>query len=126
LRAISSRNSCSRRSRARRAAASGTEKQIDCSDEDCEISDTLVPCWYSAAKVRAAIPGTPSMPLPVTVSSACPPAAESALTGYFSSVRRAEISVPGAVGSANGRTNTGMFRPATGMSARGCSTLAPK
>ena len=44
------------------------------------------------------MPGTPSMPLPPTVISACPAAADSALTGYLSSVRRAEISVPGAVG----------------------------
>ena len=51
------------------------------------------------------------MPLPATVTSAWPAAADSALTGYLSSVRRAEISVPGASGSANGRTNTGM-RPA--------------
>ncbi len=93
------------------------------------MSDTLVPCLKSASKVRAAMPGTPSIPLPVTVSSACPPAAESALTGYLSSVRRAEISVPAALGSANGLTKTGMARaaasPASGMSARGCRTFAP-
>ena len=71
------------------------------------------------------MPGTPSMPLPPTVISACPPAADSALTGYLSSVRRAEISVPAASGSANGRTNTGIGRPDTGISARGCSTFAP-
>ena len=81
-----------------RADASGTEKQIDCSDDDCEISDTLIPSWCSASNVRAAMPGTPSMPLPATVISACPAAADSALTGYLSSVRRAEISVPAAVG----------------------------
>ena len=75
----------------------GTEKQIDCSDDDCEISDTLIPSRCSASNVRAAIPGTPSMPLPPTVISAWPVAADSALTGYLSSVRRAEISVPGRV-----------------------------
>jgi hypothetical protein len=103
----------------------GTEKQIDCSDEDCDINDTLIPSRCSASNVRAAIPGTPSMPLPPTVISAWPAAADSALTGYLSSVRRAEISVPGASGWANGRTNTGSGRPATGISARGCSTFAP-
>ena len=80
-RAIWSRNSSVSRSRARRAAPSGTEKQIDCSDDDCEMSETLIPWRCSASKVRAAIPGTPSMPFPATVSSACPPTAESALTG---------------------------------------------
>ncbi len=81
LRPISSRKTSTSRSRARFADASGTLKQIDCSDDDCEISDTDVPCRYSASNVRAAMPGTPSMPLPVTVSSAWPPAADSALTG---------------------------------------------
>ncbi len=80
-RAICSRNSSVRRSRARRAAPSGTEKQIDCSDDDCEMSETLIPSTCSASNVRAAIPGTPSMPFPATVSSAWPPTAESALTG---------------------------------------------
>ncbi len=125
LRAIWSRNSWDRCSRARRAAGSGTAKQIDCSDDDCEMSETLIPWRCRASKVRAAMPGTPSMPLPATVTSACPEAAESAFTGYLSRVRRLEISVPAAVGSANGRTNTGMGRPETGMSARGCRTLAP-
>ena len=89
LRAISSRNSLEQAPRAPLAAAPGTEKQIDCSDDDCGISDTLIPSRCSASNVRAAMPGTPSMPLPPTVISACPPAAESALTGYWSSVRRA-------------------------------------
>ena len=80
-RAIWSRNSSASRSRARPAAPSGTEKQIDCSDDDCEMSETLIPWWWSASNVRAAIPGTPSMPLPATVSSAWPLTAESALTG---------------------------------------------
>jgi hypothetical protein len=30
----------------------GTEKQIDCSDDDCEISDTLIPPRCSAANDR--------------------------------------------------------------------------
>ena len=46
------------------AACSGTVKQIDCSDDDWVMSETEIPRWCSAAKVRAAMPGTPSMPLP--------------------------------------------------------------
>ncbi len=89
------------------------------------MSDTEIPSWCTAAKVRAAMPGTPSMPLPVTVSSACFGIAESALTGYCSSVRRREISVPSDAGSANGRIRIATFCLITGPSARGCSTLAP-
>ncbi|OLB13878.1 MAG: hypothetical protein AUH07_05585 [Gemmatimonadetes bacterium 13_2_20CM_70_9] len=75
--------------------------------------------------MRAAMPGTPSIPLPVTVRSAWCGMAESALTGYWSSVRRREISVPSEPGSANGRMRMATLRLITGTSARGCSTLAP-
>ncbi len=124
-RAISPRNSRSNAVRASSASGSGTLKQIECSDDACEMSETEMPRPCSAAKVRAAMPGTPSMPLPATVSSAWPPAAVSALTGLRPALTRSETSVPGEVSSANGRTKTGMRRPATGISARGCSTLAP-
>ena len=110
--------------RARLPAPPGTAKQIDCSDDDCEISDTLIPSRCSASNVRAAMPGTPSMPLPPTVISAWPRAADSALTGYLSSVRRAEISVPGPRVAERPHEDRDC-RPATGISARGCSTLAP-
>jgi hypothetical protein len=89
------------------------------------MSETEICRACSAAKVRAAMPGTPSMPLPVTVISACPPAAVSAFTGFRPAPTRSETSVPGASASANGRTKTGIRRPATGISARGWSTLAP-
>jgi len=124
-RPISAVNSRSRLSRASVASPSGTLKQIECSDDACEISETDICRSCSAWKVRAAMPGTPSIPLPVTVTSACPPAAVSALTGNRAGATRSDTSVPGESGSANGRTYTGMRRPATGIRARGCSTLAP-
>ncbi len=124
-RAISRWNVSSRLRRARCALSSGTLKQIECSDEACVMSDTEIPSWCTAANVRAAMPGTPSIPLPVTVSSACFGMAESALTGYCSSVRRREISVPSDAGSANGRMRIATFCLSTGTSDRGCSTLAP-
>ena len=65
-------NSRSRLSRASAATASGTLKQIECSDDAWEMSETEICRACSAAKVRAAMPGTPSMPLPVTVTSAWP------------------------------------------------------
>jgi hypothetical protein len=46
----------------------GIRKQIDCSDEDWEIINTLVPWLATAEKVRAAMPGTPIIPLPSTVT----------------------------------------------------------
>jgi len=67
--------------------------------------------------VRAAIPGTPSIPLPVTVIRACPPAAVKALTGTRPGATRSDTSVPGESGSAKGRTCTEILRPATGVSA---------
>ena len=45
------------------------------------MSETEIPLRWTAAKVRAAMPGTPSIPFPSTVSSACPVTAESAFTG---------------------------------------------
>ena len=124
-RAISSRNSRVRLSRASSATGSGTLKQIECSDDAWLMSETEICRACSAAKVRAAMPGTPSMPLPVTVISAWPAAAVSAFTGLRPAPTRSETSVPGASGSAKGRTKTGIRRPATGISARGWSTLAP-
>ena len=86
-----------RRARPRRSG-SGTLKQIECSEEACEIRETEIRRPCSAAKVRAAMPGTPSMPLPVTVRSAWPPAAVSAFTGFRPAPTRSETSVPGEVG----------------------------
>ncbi len=80
-RAISSAKASRRLRRASFALACGTERQIECSEEAWEMSDTEIPSRWSAAKVRAAMPGTPSMPLPVTVRSAWPEIADSALTG---------------------------------------------
>src|SRR5207245_11448947 len=102
-RAISRWNVCARLRRARSALSSGTLKQIECSDDAWLMRETDMPSWCTAAKVRAAMPGTPSIPLPVTVRSAWWGMAERAVTGYWSSVRRREISVPREPGSANGR-----------------------
>jgi hypothetical protein len=101
---ISSRNSCSRLSRACSVYASGTLKHIECSEEACEISDTDICRLCSAANVRAAMPGTPSIPFPVTVIRACPPAAVSAFTGNRPAGTCSDTSVPGDSGSSNGRT----------------------
>ena len=79
--AISVRNSCDRPFRARAAAAVGTLKQIECSDDACEMSDTEMPSRCSVPKVRAAMPGTPSIPFPATVIIAWSADIDSAFTG---------------------------------------------
>ena len=80
------------------AAPSGTVKQIECSELACEISDTEIPACANAPNVRAAIPGTPSIPFPATVTSACAVIAESARTGEPAMERPCTISVPAASG----------------------------
>ncbi len=107
------------------ACASGTLNVSDASDEPCVTSDTGKPARCSVSKVRAATPGTPSIPLPVTVISACAPMPDTARTGDGVRRRCCDTSVPCDAGLANGRTYTGIGRRLSGMSARGCSTLAP-
>ena len=74
-------NTFSSATRASAPRSAGTHRQIECSDDACEISVTEMPACWSAAKVRAAMPGTPSIPLPVTVTSAWLRTMESAFTG---------------------------------------------
>jgi hypothetical protein len=56
-------------------------KPIELSEEDWKIVDTERPSAWMAAKVRAAMPGTPMRPLPATVTSVCFRIVASALTG---------------------------------------------
>ncbi len=108
---ISSRSSCSENaarnaSLAARAEALGTTRQIECSEDACEMSATETPTRSSAPNARAAMPGTPTMPSPEILMIACAPIAVIARTGYRFSValsRRVVISVPGESGSASGR-----------------------
>ena len=124
--ASSSLNARSRAFTARRASASGSVKPIELSDEAWKIVETERPSAWTAENVRAAMPGTPIIPFPATVTSDCPLTVARALTGYSSSVRRADTSVPGRSGSRKERTRSVIRLPSRGMSARGCSTLAPK
>ena len=101
-RVISSVNASRSAATARGASVSGTVKQIECSDDACEIIDTETPVAASAPKVRAATPGTPSIPFPCTVTSACLRIAESARTGEPPAGRPGTIVVPADSGFANG------------------------
>jgi hypothetical protein len=43
---------------------------MECSDDACEMSEIEIPLRASVPNVRAAMPGTPSIPFPATVTSA--------------------------------------------------------
>ena len=108
------------------AAASGTLKQIECSDEACEMSETEIRRAAARANVRAAMPGTPSMPFPVTVISACRLTRRAPSPGIAPRDALAIPRCPARPGRAKGRTKKRRSaRRASGMRARGCSTLAP-
>ncbi len=66
---------------ARAASASGRVKPIELSDEAWKMVDTERPSTCTASKVRAAIPGTPTMPFPATVTRAWPLTVARAFTG---------------------------------------------
>src|SRR5690606_31863161 len=63
------------------ASVQGTAKQIECSDEACEIKMTDTPTSRSAPKSRCATPGTPIIPVPSTLSRAMCSTDEKPLTG---------------------------------------------
>ena len=79
--AISARNACRRLRTARSASGSGSVKPIELSDEAWKIVETDRRSDSMAANVRAAIPWTPIIPFPATVTIACPWTMASALTG---------------------------------------------
>ena len=123
---ISSRNALWSAATARLASPSARVKPIELSEEAWKIVETDSPSACTAAKVRAAMPGTPIIPRPATVTRACPRTVATAFTGNPASVRRADTSVPGRSGCTNDRTTSLAFVPSRGMRARGWRTLAPK
>ena len=66
---------------ARSASDSGSVNPIELSDEAWKIVDTERRSASTAENVRAAMPWTPAMPLPATVTIAWPRTMASALTG---------------------------------------------
>ena len=110
---------------ARSASDSGTVKPMELSDEPWKMVETDSRSASTAVNVRAAMPCTPTMPLPATVTTAWAGRRASALTGKPGSTCLAVTSVPGTSGWMNDRTCNAMRVPAMGISARGCRTLAP-
>ena len=116
-------------------------KQMECSDDACEIMTTLTPASRTHEKMLDAVPGTPTMPVPSTLISVtfsmvanpftsalegerAPTAAAarcSARSGRYSAMR-----VPGAERLKKLRMAMGMLYFMAGSVVRGCSTLAPK
>ena len=113
--------------RARRANGSGTLKQIECSDDAWEMSDTEIRravqrgegAGGDARHAEHAVAGDGDERLRRRRPRALSPAIRPAPT-------RSETSVPAANRDRRkGRTNTGIGAPVTGISARGWRTLAP-
>ena len=99
---------------------------IELSDDAWKIVETERRSASIAANVRAAMPCTPIMPLPATVTIAWPVHDRQRLdrirgrTSGAPTLRCRALS-----GSRNERTWSTIRVPAIGISARGCSTLAP-
>ena len=70
-------------------------KPIELSDEAWKIVDTDNPSALTDVNVRAAMPGTPTMPRPATVITACAGSTASDFTGYAFNDCRDDTSVPG-------------------------------
>lgn len=79
--AISSRNTALTLFTARSASAAGTVKPMELSDDPWKMVETDNRSRSTAPKVRAAMPWTPTMPLPATVITACAGRTASAFTG---------------------------------------------
>ena len=79
--AISSRKARRRLATARSASVSGSVNPIELSDEPWKMVETDSRSASTAANVRAAMPCTPTMPLPATVTTACFGSTATAFTG---------------------------------------------
>ncbi len=122
-------NSRRRAAVTRDAASFATTKLILYSDDDCEIIITLAPVAATAEKTRAAMPGTPIMPAPWSVTRLMPGIDVRALTMLPLPpplVLAAPITVPGNSGLKVFLIQMGIPLPTAGATVLGCSTLAPK
>ncbi|MDL1885946.1 ABC transporter substrate-binding protein [Anaerolineae bacterium CFX8] len=124
-RASSAASSASIASRTFRAVLSVTRKQKLCSDDDCEIIRMLAPACALARKVRPAMPGTPIIPLPLTVSRLTFLMLVTALMTVCVRSPFSRMSVPGCCGLNVFRTRIGIPLSRIGWTVLGCSTFAP-
>mmetsp|Transcript_23921 Transcript_23921/g.74814 ORF Transcript_23921/g.74814 Transcript_23921/m.74814 type:complete len:215 (+) Transcript_23921:1327-1971(+) len=116
------------------SSAERTAKQIECSEEACEIMTTLTPASRTAEKMPLAVPGTPTMPVPSTEMSVMLSMVAKPLTrpsrlslgSLFSSSLASVMSVPGEESSKKLRMQIGILNFIAGSVVRGWSTLAPK
>ena len=104
----------------------GMTRQMDCSDEACEIMSTLAPWLATAAKVRAAMPHSHH---PATLHSDHAQVLDGSDSFHGAAgilVASRTMRVPAQLGLKVFFTHRGMPRSTTGRMARGWSTLAPK
>ena len=109
----------------RSASSSSTEKQIECSELPCEIRITEMPSSRSAPNSRWAVPGTPIIPAPSTLTSATLSMLVMPLTAWLDA-GAAQISVPAFSGANVLRIQMGICLATAGAMVCGWMTLAPK
>ena len=109
----------------REEAALEDELEFD-DEDDWEIISTLAPWLATAEKVRAAMPGTPIMPRPSTVTRLKPSMAVMALTVAGVLCASLSMRVPRNSGLNVFLTHNGISRSIIGLRVFGCKTLAPK
>ena len=106
-------------------SASGTAKQIECSELPWEIRITETPSSRSAPNSRSAVPGTPIMPAPSTLTSAIRSMLVMPLTAC-DETGDSQMSVPGLSGANVLRIQIGIRFSTAGAIVCGWITLAPK
>ena len=112
--AISTANSSSRIAFTRSAARGSMAKQMECSDEACEIRITLIRCRANTPNNLADTPTTPIMPDPCTLTNAMSSMLEIPVMVYC---RRSAVrltSVPAWVGLNVFSTRIGILRAKAG------------
>ena len=112
---------------ARSASTPRTAKQIVCSEDACEIRITLTRDPASVRNRRSAMPGTPTIPGPESVSSdSCPTVVMPLASVSPGSLFAPEIKVPGADGLNVFLIRIGMRLATAGAIVAEWMTLAPK
>ncbi len=97
-----------------------------CSEELCVINKTFIPASLRALNTRIAIPGTPTIPLPVTVISETSDTDEKPLTTAPSLSSALLITVPSKSGLNVFFTKIGICFTIQGATEIEYKTLAPK
>ena len=114
-------------STARSVSALSTAKQMVCSEDACEMRMTFTRREARVRNKRSAMPGTPTIPAPRSVSSERSPIDVMPFARPSpSALRLEEMSVPGAAGLKVFLIKMGMRLATAGAMVAEWSTFAPK